>query len=63
MIKNKTFLEVKKGDRNYQFICEVESPVGEVYDALSEMRGYTIDIINKSNQAAQEQAPVNQEEK
>ena len=56
MIKNKTFLEVKKGDRNYQFICEVESPVGEVYDALSEMRGYTIDIINKSNQAAQEQA-------
>jgi hypothetical protein len=62
MIKNKTSLEIKKGERIYQFICELDSPLGEVFDVMSEIRGYAIDLMNKANQPppSQEQPPVNE---
>jgi hypothetical protein len=37
-------LEVKFGERVYQLLCEVDSPIGEVHDALSQMKLY---VINK----------------
>ncbi len=44
MLNNIAKLEVKMGDRAYQLFCEVDSPIGEVHDALSQMKIY---IINK----------------
>ena len=44
MLNNIAKLEVKMGERVYQLFCEVDSPIGEVHDALSQMKIY---IINK----------------
>jgi len=45
-LKNKTTLEVKIGNRIYSMECYSDSPLGEVYDALSQMKGYIVDRIN-----------------
>lgn len=43
-----TILEVKTGEHTYQFVCSPDSPIGEVYDALSNMRAYVIQKIKES---------------
>nr|CAB4126328.1 hypothetical protein UFOVP88_7 [uncultured Caudovirales phage] len=45
MIKNITSLEVEKKDRSYRFYCSPDSPLGEVYDSLNEMRAFVINKI------------------
>jgi len=40
-------LEVKIGDRLYQLLCAVDSPIGEVHDALSQMKMYVIDKMKE----------------
>ncbi len=40
MHKNISVLEIKKGERIYQLLLDQQSPLGEVFDALCEMRGY-----------------------
>jgi hypothetical protein len=45
-LKNKTYLEVKVGDRTYALECYSDSPLGEVFDALSSMKAYILDRIN-----------------
>jgi hypothetical protein len=47
MIKQKTFLEVVRGTKTYQLICECDSQLGELHDVLSEMKGYVIQRINE----------------
>jgi len=42
MIKNKTILEVKIGERAYQMECYPDSPLGEIFDALCAMRGFIV---------------------
>lgn len=44
MLNNIAKLEVKIGERDYQLLCEVDSPIGEVHDALSQMKLF---VINK----------------
>lgn len=46
MIKSMTVLEVVKGDRNYKLIMESDSPLGECFDVLCEMRGQVLEVIN-----------------
>lgn len=46
--KAKAVVEVKKGDRIYSFHCENNSPLGEIYDAMSEMRAAIVHSINES---------------
>lgn len=48
MIKNKTILEVKTGDRDYQLTLDPVSPLGEIFDALSQMQSFIIQKINES---------------
>ena len=36
-MKTKTVLEISREGRHYHFICENNSPLGEVYDVLFEM--------------------------
>jgi hypothetical protein len=44
MIKTKVVIEHKIGDRIYEFQCVPDSPLGEIYDAISYMNSF---IINK----------------
>ncbi len=45
MIKSKTLLEHKIGERVYEFHCDPNSPLGELHDALTVMRNFIIDKI------------------
>lgn len=45
MIKHNTILEVKIGERIYQFECSPESPLGELHDALHQMKSFIIQKI------------------
>lgn len=51
MIKNITRLEHKVGDRIYHFVCENDSPLGEIHDALSKFKSCIIEIINGQEKA------------
>jgi len=48
MLSNKTALECKIGERCYQFVCSSDSPLGEVHDALSELKAFVIQKIQES---------------
>lgn len=43
MIKQKTILEVKIGENIYELSCSSASPLGELHDALMQMKGYCVD--------------------
>lgn len=45
-LKSKTILQVKVGERTYEMECYSDSPLGEVHDALSQMKAYVVDRIN-----------------
>lgn len=45
MIKQKASFEMKIGERNYLFLCENNSPAGEVYDVLGMIRSEVFKII------------------
>lgn len=57
MIRNETVLEVKKGERSYRLYCEGNSPLGELFDALSEMQGFIVSKI-KESQPKKEESPA-----
>lgn len=50
MLGSLTKLEVKIGERIYQFICAVDSPLGEAHDALSSMKSFIVQKINELEQ-------------
>lgn len=52
MIKNQTVLEIIKNERVYQLHLSSESPLGECFDVLSEMRSFILERINASAQDA-----------
>lgn len=49
MLKNEVCLEVKKEEKIYRFSCAPESPLGELFDALSQMRAFVIERMNEQN--------------
>ena len=51
MIKNKTAIEIKKGERVYELILSPESPLGEVYDVLCEMKALVYDKISEAQKS------------
>lgn len=58
MIKSKAILEVKIGERIYEFECPNDCPLGEVHDALVRMRSIVVQMM----QAAQQQDELKKEE-
>lgn len=46
MIKNKTVLEVKINERLFELVLDNESPLGEVFDAVTQMQRFVVDRIN-----------------
>ena len=45
-LRSKTVLQVKVGERTYEMECYSDSPLGEVHDALTQMKAYVVDRIN-----------------
>lgn len=56
MLKNKAVLEVKIGERIYSLELSSDSPLGEAYDAITQMRTYVIDRINDENEKSKQKA-------
>lgn len=46
ILKQKTILEVVRGDKIYQLICHPDSQLGELHDVISEFRDYVVKRIN-----------------
>ena len=44
-VSSKTLIEVKKGERIYSLQCPSDSPLGECFDALTELRAYILERI------------------
>ena len=50
MIKQKVVLEVTVGDRSYSMECYHDSPLGEIHDALSQMKAFVIQKMKDAEQ-------------
>jgi len=50
MIKNKTHLEIKIGERSYELVCDNDAPLGELHDAVQTIKNFIIEKINQFNQ-------------
>jgi hypothetical protein len=48
-LKNKVCIEVEKGERLYSLICETDSPLGELFDALQNMQQVVVEQTNQMN--------------
>jgi hypothetical protein len=49
MIKNNVIIEITKNEKNFQLICPMESPLGDVYDVLYAMRDEVMKIMNQNH--------------
>lgn len=47
MIKTFTVIEKTKDSRDYRLMLSPDSPLGECYDVLTEMRGDILKMINE----------------
>lgn len=57
MIKTLAIIEISKESRKYQLILSPESPLGECFDVLTEMRAEILTRINASSQDSKPQNP------
>jgi hypothetical protein len=49
MIKNHIAFEIKKLERVYQLLLSPESPLGEIFDVLTEMRNFVLERIQEAS--------------
>lgn len=56
MIKQKTVLEVEVSGRIFQLICDSDSPLGNLHDALMMMKGYTVERMSEAHKQEHEAA-------
>lgn len=54
MLKNKVGLEFEKGERKFQFICDNDAAIGEIYDAILALRAHIYGIIQKAEEDQKE---------
>ncbi len=63
MFKAEVYLEVKGQDeRVYKLECKPNSPLGEIYDALNEMRSVTIKLMQEHSNQENEKKQKSEEE-
>jgi hypothetical protein len=55
---NKTILEIKKDTRTYHLHCDQDSPLGEVYDVVNQLRSYIVDRMLSEQKASEPQPPT-----
>lgn len=51
MIKTQAILEIKRGERIYQFLLPADSPLGEVHDVIHEMKMEVVKMISERAKA------------
>lgn len=51
MIKNRTILEIKIADNVYELHCGPQSPLGELHDALCQMKAFVVGKIIEAQEA------------
>jgi hypothetical protein len=54
MLKTKSVLHVKINDRNYCLYCECDSPLGELHDALVQMKTFVIQTMQNAEKPKEE---------
>lgn len=52
-----TIIQVKTGERSYRLECSPDSPLGELYDALNQMRDFVITKINNESDRCEQNVP------
>lgn len=52
MLEQVSVLKVKIGERLYKLELDPKSPLGEAYDAITQLRSFVIDRINQENEAS-----------
>lgn len=55
MLKQKSFLEIEIASKKYELVCDSDSPLGCLHDALMQMKGWCVDRMiaaQKEEQAA-----------
>lgn len=62
MIKTLSIIEISKETRKYQLILSPDSPLGECFDVLTEMRSEILKIINELSKESEAQANACKEE-
>lgn len=60
-MKTKIVIESKKFERKYIFECEQDAPLGEVYDAVMDIREYIVQRINSLTPAKEDAQVVTPE--
>ncbi len=56
MIKQKTVLEIEVNERTYSFECDPSSPLGEIFDVLTQMKAFVVQKINESEVVKEEKS-------
>ncbi len=60
MLKQSAQLEIKIGERVYQLNLPSEAPLGEVFDALFQMRSYIVGRINDAQKSDEKKEQVSE---
>ena len=55
-IQNKTYLSVEKGGKVVQVVLDQDMPLGLLFDALMELKGFAVDRMVESQKAEQAEA-------
>lgn len=62
MMKNKVSLQVTgKDGKGYEFLCDPDSPLGEIHDVLFSMKRHIVEKINEHSQADRKALPDEEE--
>lgn len=56
MIKQKSMLEVEIAGKMFQLLCDNDSPLGNLHDALMQMKGYCVDRMVAAQKQEEEVA-------
>lgn len=63
MLKNKSVLEVKIDEKKYQFFCDPDCQLGQLHDALAQMKQYIVQrIVDAQKSEPVKEPEVNLEE-
>ena len=57
MLKTKTVIQAQVRDRIYSLELDPESPLGEAYDAVNQIRGFIIKMINDEDEKSKPKEP------
>ena len=62
MIKQRTVLEWKVGERIYEFHCQPDSPLGEIHDSLMQFKGEIVDKMIEAHKSEEKAAEEQMEQ-